>query len=78
MNLYLFIDPQNDELSDAELWNESLYHAAVWESSPNSAVQFAKDFYNGYNPGWLIRQMGDPTKLSTNEDDSRWNNEWDY
>jgi hypothetical protein len=78
MNLYLFIDAQNDDLSDSELWNEGLYHAAVWESSKYSAAQFAQEFYTGYNESWFIRQMGDPTKLSTNEDDSRWNKEWDY
>jgi hypothetical protein len=78
MNLYLFIYPKDQDLSDQEIWNEGKYAAAVWESSPNSAVQFAQDFYTGYNQAWVIRQIADPTKLSTNEDDSRWNNEWDY
>jgi hypothetical protein len=78
MNLYLFIYPKDQDLSDQEIWNEGRYAAAVWESCDLSALKFAQEFYSGYNQSWVIRHIADPTKLSTNEDDSRWNNEWDY
>lgn len=78
MNLYLFIYPQDQELSDNEIWNEGRYAAAVWETCDIDALRFAQDFYKGYNQSWVIRQVADPTKLSTNEDDSRWYDEWEY
>jgi hypothetical protein len=78
MNLYLFIYPQDQELSDNELWNEGRYAAAVWETCDIDALRFAQEFYKEYNQSWVIRQVADPTKLSTNEDDSRWYDEWEY
>jgi hypothetical protein len=78
MNLYLFIYPQDQELSDNELWNEGRYAAAVWETCDIDALRFAQEFYKEYNQSWVIRQVADPTKLSTNEDDSRWYDEWEH
>jgi hypothetical protein len=77
MNLYLFIYPQDQELSDHELWNEGKYAAAVWESCDVDALKFAQDFYKGYNQSWVIRQVQDPSKLSANYESSRYSNEWD-
>jgi hypothetical protein len=78
MNLYLFISPNDNELTNNQIWANGNYFAAVWESSEKLAQVFAKDFYPSYNPGWLIREVTNPEKLSAVEDDDRWNNEWDY
>ena len=45
MNLYLFIYPKDQDLSDQEIWNEGRYAAAVWESCDLSALKFAQEFY---------------------------------
>ena len=76
MNLYLFISPNDNELTNNQICGN--HFAAVWESSESFARTFAKDFYPSYNPGWLIREVTNPEKLSEIEDDDRWNNEWDY
>lgn len=78
MNLYLFISPDDNNLTNNQIWLDQKYFAAVWESSQSFAQVFAKDFYPSYNPGWLIREVTNPEKLSEIEDDDRWNNEWDY
>jgi hypothetical protein len=55
MNLYLFIYPKDQDLSDQEIWNEGRYAAAVWESCDLSALKFAQEFYAGYN--FLLMRM---------------------
>jgi hypothetical protein len=67
MNLYLFVSPQNSELPDHQIWNDCLYHAAVWETSTISAKAFAKDFYPAYHESWVVRQVDNPERLNDEE-----------
>lgn len=65
MNLYLFVSPQNFDLPDHQIWNDGLYHAAVWETSELSAHQFAKDFYSSYHDSWVVRHINNPERLAS-------------
>ena len=67
MNLYLFVSPQNSDLSDHQIWADGLYHAAVWETSESSAQTFAKDFYSSYHESWVVRHVPHPERLADDE-----------